>query len=108
MTRTRRTALAPAPEALAAPARLQPNYRDKRRRFGGNSYRHVIRHAARMAQAGCLTPLAPAPAACSANSAAPQLESRSNIPDISSSSDQAASLPDSSAPPGHLPEEQRG
>src|SRR5580700_5923095 len=48
-------------------------------------------------------PPAPAPAAYSANTAVPQSESRSNTPDISSSSDQAASLPGSSAPPARSP-----
>src|SRR5580698_1486137 len=40
---TKRKIVALAPKALASPARLQPNYKDNRRRFGGNSYRQVTR-----------------------------------------------------------------
>ena len=53
------------------------------------------------------TPPVPAPAACSASTAAPQSESRSSTRDTSWSSDQAASLPDSSGPPAHSPVAQR-
>src|ERR1700693_3027616 len=46
---------------------------------------------------------APSPAACNANTAAPQSESRSNTLDTFSSWDQAALLRDSCAPPAHSP-----
>jgi hypothetical protein len=55
-----------------------------------------------------LKPPAPAPAACSANSAARQSESRSNTRDTSWWSDQAASLPDSFAPPARSPAAPQG